>query len=106
MRGAIYYDNEFNPESTDIELIVGIKEKDKADRIMNGQLCARTVHKGPYSSLSDAYGALVAWIEKNHYAWDGAPYEIYTKTQFDHLSPEDWETEIYFPISRPGDDQK
>lgn len=100
VRGAVYYDEGFNPESTDIELIVGICEKDKADKIMESQICAVTTHKGPYSSLSDAYGALVAWIEENGYAWDGAPYEIYQKTQFDHLSPEDWETEIFFPVKK------
>ncbi len=98
--GAVYYDEEFNHESTDIELIVGIREKDRADKIMKGQLCAWTVHRGPYSSLSDAYGALVTWIEENGYAWDGAPYEIYIKTQFDSLAPEDWETEIFFPVKR------
>lgn len=100
MRGAVYYDDEFKPKSTDIELIVGIREKEKADKVMKGQLCAKTVHKGPYSSLPDAYGALTAWISENGYSWAGAPYEIYVKTQFDHLSPEDWETEVYFPVSR------
>lgn len=98
--GAVYYDEEFNQESTDIELIIGIREQDRADRVMKGQLCAQTVHRGPYSALSDAYGALVAWIEENGYAWDGAPYEIYVKTQFDSLAPEDWETEIFFPVKR------
>ena len=98
VRGAVYYDQEFHPESSDIELIVGIREKEKADKIMKGQLCAKTVHRGAYSTLSEAYGALVEWIEENGYAWDGAPYEIYTKTQFDSLAPEDWETEIYFPV--------
>lgn len=79
---------------------MGIREKERADKTMEGRLCAKTIHKGPYSSLSDAYGALVAWIEKHGYAWDGAPYEIYTKTQFDSLAPEDWETEIYFPVKK------
>lgn len=100
LRGAVYYDDEFDHESSDIELIVGICEKDKADKTMEGRLCAATIHKGPYSSLSDAYGALVAWIEENGYAWDGAPYEIYTKTQFDGLAPEDWETKIFFPVKK------
>lgn len=100
VRGAVYYDQEFNHESSDIELIVGIQEKEKGDKIMEGRLCAMTIHKGGYSALSDAYGALVAWIEENGYEWDGAPYDIYVKTQFDNLKPEDWETEVYFPIKK------
>lgn len=100
VRGAVYYDEEFNHESSDVELIVGIQEKEKADKIMEGRLCAKTIHKGSYSSLPDAYGALVAWLEENGYEWDGAPYDIYTKTQFDGLAPDDWETEVYFPVKR------
>ena len=98
MRGAIYHDDTFNESSTDVELFVGIQETDQADDVIGGMQWAMTIHKGGYSSLSDAYGALVAWIEEHGYAWAGAPFECYTKTQFDGLAPEDWETEIYFPI--------
>ena len=98
VRGAVYYDDEFNPERSDIELVVGIREREKADQLRKGELCAMTVHKGGYSSLPDAYGALTAWIEEHGYAWDGAPFELYIKTQFDSLAPEEWETEVYFPV--------
>lgn len=102
LTGAVYYDQEFNAECSDVELIVGIREKEKADRIMEGCLCAMTVHRGPYSSLSDAYGALISWISENGYEGCGAPYDIYVKTQFDSLAPEDWETEVYFPVRKKG----
>ena len=98
VRGAVYYDDEFNPERSDIELMVGIREREKAGQLRKGGLCAMTVHKGGYSSLPDAYGALTAWIEEHGYAWDGAPFELYIKTQFDSLAPEEWETEVYFPV--------
>ncbi len=100
LTGAVYYDEEFNPECSDIELIVGIREREKADKVMDSCLCAMTVHKGPYSSLPDAYGALTTWIAENGYEENGAPYDIYAKTQFDSLAPEDWETEIYFPVKK------
>lgn len=98
--GAIYHDKEFNQENSDIELIVGIREKEKADKIMNGCLCAMTVHHGCYSSLSDAYGALTKWIDENGYQWAGSPYDLYVKSGHDGLSPEDWITEVYFPVQR------
>lgn len=100
VRGAIYHDDTFNEASTDIELLVGINEAERADKIIGGMPCAMTLHHGSYSSLSDAYGALVAWIEEHGYVWAGAPFELYTKTQFDGLAPQDWETEIYFPIKK------
>lgn len=98
--GAVYYDKEFNRECSDIELIVGIKEKAKADKVMESTLCATTVHKGGYSTLGDAYAALVSWIQENGYECSGAPYDIYVKTGFDSLSAEEWETEVYFPVKK------
>ena len=62
--------------------------------------CAMTVHHGGYSTLSEAYGAVVTWISENGYEIAGAPFDLYIKTQFDSLPPEEWETEVYFPIRR------
>lgn len=100
LNGARYYDREFDRESSDIELFIGIKEKDKADVVLEPCQCAMTVHHGGYSTLSEAYGAVVSWIAGNGYEIAGAPFDLYIKTQFDSLSPEDWETEVYFPIRK------
>lgn len=97
---TIYHDEKFDPDYSDMELAVTVQEADKANQILKGCLCAMTTHCGPYSSLSDAYGAITKWIDENGYAIDGAPYEIYTKNQFDQLPPAQWETEVYFPIRK------
>lgn len=96
--GAAYYDEVFDPEASDIELFVGIVQAEAADKTIGGQRCVTTLHKGNYSALPDAYAAIVAWMENEGLAMAGAPFEIYRKDQFNSLSPEDWETEIYFPI--------
>lgn len=95
---SIYHDQEFNPEGSDIEVAVPIKETEKADRVLPPMLCAVTVHKGSYSSLSDAYGALMRWVEQNGYEMVDSPFEVYLKSQFDRQPVEEWETEIYFPV--------
>lgn len=100
LNGSRYHDQEFNHESSDVELFIGIREKDKADTVMEPTMCAMTVHHGSYSTLSEGYGAVVSWIIENGYEMAGAPFELYIKTQFDSLSPEEWETEIYFPVRR------
>ena len=98
--GAMYHDEEFNRDSSDIELFVSVKEEDRAEKIMASRLCAMTVHKGAYSTLNEAYAALVSWIEENGYKWNGAPFDIYTTGVWNNLKPEDWETEVYFPIKK------
>lgn len=100
LNGARYYDKEFDRESSDIEVFIGIREKDKADEVMKPCECVMTVHHGGYSTLSEAYGAVVTWISENGYEIAGAPFDLYIKTQFDSLPPEEWETEVYFPIRR------
>lgn len=100
LNGARYFDEEFDSESSDMEVFVGIKEKDKADKVLDSCECAMTVHHGGYSTLSEAYGAVVSWIAENGYEISGAPFDLYIKTQFDSLSPEDWETEVYFPVRK------
>lgn len=100
MTGAIYHDKEFDPEASDIELVVGVAEMAQADKTIGGQRCACTLHRGAYSTLPDAYAALVTWIDENGYVFASAPFEIYRKNQFNTQSPEEWETDIYFPITK------
>ncbi len=100
LNGARYFDEEFDKDSSDVELFVGIKEKEGADRVLEPCECAMTVHRGGYSTLSEGYGAIVSWMIENGWEMAGAPFEIYIKTQFDSLSPEDWETEIYFLVRK------
>ena len=77
-----------------------IRDRDRADAVLEPVECAVTVHRGAYSTLSEAYGAIVAWIIENGYEYAGAPFDLYIKTQFNTDSPEDWETEVYFPVRK------
>ena len=63
--GARYYDEEFSHESSDVEVFIEIREKEKADAVIEPMQCAMTVHHGGYSTLSEAYGAIVSWIIGN-----------------------------------------
>ncbi len=97
---AIYHDAEFDPENSDIELALGVKEGEKYDRTVEGTLCAVTTHYGSYSKLPEAYGAVMQWVSDNGYKIAAAPYEIYVKTQFDKIPVDEWETRIFFPVAK------
>lgn len=97
---AIYHDEAFDPACSDTELALGVANPADATRVLNGGTAAVTVHRGAYSGLSDAYGALTRWIAENGYKIADAPYEIYLKTNFDNLPPEQWETKIFFPVKK------
>lgn len=59
---------------------------------------AATIHFGPYDQLQDAYAALEEWIAANGFRQNGAPWEAYLNDPADHPNPQDWKTEVYWPL--------
>ena len=59
---------------------------------------ATTVHAGPYETLPDAYAALEAWIESNGQSAAGAPWESYITDPTEHPDPQNWKTEVSWPL--------
>ena len=68
--------------------------------MLPGGSVAMTVHAGPYETLSDAYGALEAWIEANGFTAAGAPWECYITDPAEHPDPKDWKTAVHWPVAR------
>ena len=63
---------------------------------------ASVVHHGPFTTIGDAYQAIVKWIEANGYRSVGPIREIYLQTpqQDGNQSDPNTVTEIQFPVSR------
>ena len=57
-------------------------------------------HKGPYEGLGEAYAYLMGWIEDNGYVCVERPRERYIDGCWNRENPEDWLTEIQFPIEK------
>ena len=98
---AVYHDDDFNPEHTDIEvgaeIPAGVGEH---IRPFTPGLCCFATHVGPYDDFSRCYTALTEWIEKEGYSVAGPPFELYIKGCESDLSPNEYVTEIYFPIKK------
>lgn len=97
---AVYHDEEFNPQASDVEVGFFLSNEAQATRILPGGLCATTIHIGGYSGLPEAYAAVVTWIEENGYEITNAPYEVYLRTQFDRIAVSELKTKIYFPVRK------
>lgn len=87
-------------------MFVPVDRKADANGTIGGSLMAYTVHQGGYSTLNEAYAALVKWIEENGYEVIGAPYELYTRNGFDRIPVSKWETEIFFPVIKKNQNSK
>jgi effector-binding domain-containing protein len=53
---------------------------------------------GAYDSLPNAYAALEVWIEEHGFAASGAPWESYVTDPAEHPDPQNWRTDIFWPI--------
>ncbi len=58
------------------------------------------VQQGPYENLKLAYAAITGWIEDNGYRIIGSEREIYLKGEWNSDSPDEYVTEIQFPVEK------
>ncbi len=96
---AIYHSEDFDPESTDVEVGLTVDAGTEDTRVLDGGTCAMAVNLGPYSNLHETYTALAKWVEENGYKITASPYEKYLNSP-QEVSEEQLVTEVYFPISK------
>lgn len=65
---------------------------------LSGGKVARTVHRGPYDTLIEAYEALDRWMGEQGVTAAGPLWEVYLTDPGEVPDPKDWETEIFWPI--------
>jgi AraC family transcriptional regulator len=70
-----------------------------ADCLPGGPV-ATVTHSGPYEKLSEAHAAIQQWIEAQGLLAAGAPWEIYTTDPADYPDPQDWKTDVFWPLAR------
>jgi effector-binding domain-containing protein len=85
----------------DIELLKPVYvEKNSNLKEFSGGLHACSTFVGPYSRLGEAYAKVMNWIEENGYKNVGAPFDIYLVGPQAVQNPEQFVTEVCFPVSK------
>lgn len=101
-----YHDGEYKERDIDIEICEAVTGKGNGkttdgvvfktiDRVPEA---ACVLHKGPYSTLSEAYAAVFSWIDANGYVAAEPPRESYIDGIWNKESSEDWLTELQVPV--------
>jgi effector-binding domain-containing protein len=102
----ILHDGEFKESNVDVEAAVPISKKiSGSDRVKVYDLpaveqIASVVYKGAYEDISEAYVALMTWIENNGYQIDGPNREIYLTDPNKVKNPGENVTEVQFPVKK------
>lgn len=103
---VIYYDEGYKEEDVDVEVIEPIigelpsSERIKVKTLPAVDEMACVVHVGPFSSLSMAYGAMSQYIADNAYEIIAPPRELYLKGEWITDNPNEYFTELQFPVSK------
>jgi effector-binding domain-containing protein len=102
----ICHDGEYKESDVDVEVAVPIgKNISGSDRVKVYELpgvdeAACTIYKGPYEGISEAYNALMSWIEGNGYQIIGNDRELYLTDPSKVKDPSENITEIQFPVKK------
>jgi len=71
----------------------------RADALPGGP-AATTTHAGAYDGLFRAHAAVQQWVEEQGLNAAGAPWEVYVTDPADFPDPNDWNTDIFWPLAR------
>ena len=85
---------------TGMPLVVAVQLSD-AD-VQSGQFgggqALHTTHVGHYDKLRDAYEAGAQWLATTKREVTGPPWEVYVTDPGEVANPDDWKTEIFWPL--------
>lgn len=100
---AEFFDKGYKEDNVDVEVRLAVlgKYKDTEDvkfKTTEPVTAATVIMKGDYSKISEACEAIGNWIDNNGYELDGNVFSIYHVNPSMDDNPENWVTEICFPV--------
>lgn len=102
---AVYWDREYKESDVDVEIQKTVKgtypdtEHVKFKTVPAVQV-ASTTFRGSYEQMTEANEAVAAWVRENGWAFDGAAFFIYHVSPHDTRNPDEFLTEICYPVRR------
>jgi effector-binding domain-containing protein len=90
---------QIDPEVFDFEICLPVaKEVTATGRVQPGRMLetkvVRTIYRGPYEGLREAWGEFGRWIEKQGYQTGDEFWECYLAGPEKSADPSEWETEL------------
>lgn len=99
----VYLDGEYRERDIHVEWCEAVTEKkpdfdDIIFKKVEPVTAVSVMHKGPYSTLSEAYAFTLKWIEQNGYQVSGFTRESHIDGIWNKENEADWLTELQFPV--------
>ena len=102
---AVFHDGEFKERDVDVEIqknVVGTypdTEHVKFKTVPAVQVASATF-RGSYDQFSAASAAVAAWVADNGWTFDGVSFSIYHVSPHNTRNPDEFVTEVCYPVKR------
>lgn len=106
---AIYHDQEFREKDVDVEVVMSTDQlqKDRDGFTFREtepvEQMASLMVAGPFEKIAPACNTLAEWVENNGYVPAGASRQVCHKGPWCENDPENYLTEIQFPVRKAAD---
>lgn len=102
---AVYHDKEFRDRDVDVEIqlaVQGAYQDTEHVRFKTVEpiLMASATYTGSYEKVSEVNAAVAAWVQDNGYVFDGPSFCIYHVSPHETQNPEEWVTEVCYPVRK------
>lgn len=97
---TIYHNPGCEPFEFEIEFAVPIKEVITGTRNFQNGLCVKSTLNGSYANITSIYAHQQEWAESNGYDLIKSPFELYITEPNTTSTPDDYITEIYYPVTK------
>ncbi|GFI37123.1 HTH-type transcriptional regulator CueR [Lachnospiraceae bacterium] len=95
---TIYHNPSCDLFEFEIEFAVPIKEVVTGTRDFQNGLCVKSTLNGSYANITSIYARQQEWAESNGYDFIRSPFELYITEPNATNTPDDYITEIYYPV--------
>lgn len=102
---AVYHDKEFVESDADVEVRFSVlgsytdTDEVKFKTVPSAEVAA-CIFKGGYEQIASVNEAIAMWAKDNGYEFNGAAFWIYHKSPYETKNPEEYITEVCFPVKK------
>ncbi|MEO3946655.1 MerR family transcriptional regulator [Gorillibacterium sp. CAU 1737] len=102
---AVFHDAQHQEENPDVEVQISVQGSYASSgsvqfKQVPSALIASATYNGGYDQLVGVNQAVAQWVRDHDYEFDGAMFLIYHVSPSQTKNPEEWVTEVCFPVKK------
>lgn len=102
---AVFHDKEYKEKDVDVEVQKSVKgsyqnTENVVFKTVPAVEIASAIYKGGYDQIDKVNEAVANWVRDNGYEFNGAMFNIYHVSPHETQNPDEWVTEVCYPVEK------